>query len=295
MSAPRQPFRRRYRNGVTLVELPAVSTRKRAAFTLVELLVVIGIIAVLIAMLLPALQKAREQAKLTQCMSNLRQLGIGTQLYRHHNRDFYPPRVIFVRNMASGVEGAAVTRASVFSWTGKQGDQPFINVTVRDMTTEKRYINKFLVTALDFSSPFEIAHCPSDDQGYREWGTSYSMNQFGGNAANPILSLVREDVYNGASKVNDLSIKGSEVRNSSEFVIAGDHPLISKVMETVPLTVFNYFHGGKNQLPRWNALFADGHVVTIELPKTWNPALALTGTPGKRFMGDNWNFERNKP
>ena len=67
-----------------------VIRHSRRAFTLVELLVVIGIIAVLIAILLPSLAKAREQAKRAACLSNLRQVHQAFMLYALDNRDQVP-------------------------------------------------------------------------------------------------------------------------------------------------------------------------------------------------------------
>ena len=64
--------------------------RRIRAFTLVELLVVIGIIALLIAILLPSLNKARQQAQLVACLSGMRQIGLAMNAHASEHRNHFP-------------------------------------------------------------------------------------------------------------------------------------------------------------------------------------------------------------
>ena len=123
------------------------STARRRGFTLIELLVVIAIIAVLIALLLPAVQAAREAARRSQCINNLKQIGIALHNY-HDSIGCFPPGASDMKNgyqqwsaltmLLPQMEQQPLFNAINFANTGNSANPypPSVNTTVISTTVQ---------------------------------------------------------------------------------------------------------------------------------------------------------------
>ncbi len=246
---------------------PGAAPRRRG-FTLIELLVVIAIIAILAALLLPALAKAKEQAKIAQCISNIRQVGMATSLYLGDFNDRYPPKI--TRN------GANVTQSS---WLGQAG----LVTSYAQITAAERWLTPYLVKDTA-QSKIEVAHCPSDrvspanpptgHSTFEDYGSSYTANlYYPEGTGNPVIYTLTAD--------NSHSIKVSDVLRPSRFVVFSSWGAFrvgwySEDTAANPDLAKMMWH---QKSYRWSTLFADTHVALVK----YDPKHGPTNAPDYSF------------
>ena len=248
--------------------------RKGRGFTLVELLVVIGIIALLIAILLPALNKAREQSRLIKCLSNLKQIGLACTTYTAENKGYIVP-------------------ADVVDGTADEGHGRIWNDTWVTILVAKKYLD--YPRGLNDTDPppsDNVFHCPSGileesnissiDTGQptsrkdQSGAKGYKHKSMAPNGLEPGLRVFAWYGLNATSAHNSTSIpcrrvivdangiqgftKITQVKRSSEFVFAFDGVLGLNHQSTNA----NRLNARHNKLSVTNILFFDGHAESFK-------------------------------
>jgi prepilin-type N-terminal cleavage/methylation domain-containing protein/prepilin-type processing-associated H-X9-DG protein len=252
-----------------------VKCRHQRAFTLVELLVVIGIISILIATLLPALTKARELSKQVKCAANMRQLGAAIHMYLGENRQTFP---------YSYYQDDREPNPGLISW---------------DMAIYRYLGGKTAVP----TSPGVYA-CPSDDRprgsslmprSYALTHRYYNYSSFSGGFKGwgvGVYYRIRADGTRydaGSANVGDIDSRPRRItffNDTSKTLLLVERPAGGNVIGGVYFTTakdpYEQWRDAPLRKPthagrrKWNYLFMDGHVDAFEPRETIHPLAAST-------------------
>jgi prepilin-type processing-associated H-X9-DG protein/prepilin-type N-terminal cleavage/methylation domain-containing protein len=232
---------------------PKQPTGRPAAFTLVELLVVIGIIAVLISILLPALGRAREAAQNVKCMSNLRQLGQAFHLYASSSKGWLPPaRVYKYYNLKK--------------WSSSQGapNDTWLHclISAGAMTAKKDASDWGGMIRLD------VMRCPSDIRGDTNstvWSYRPSVRVLGF----PRGTARPTDPPNTIEQMSKIT----QLKPAAEFILANEsfkgEPYAFVANQSISGSEHTNYGWDVRHDRKTNLLFADGHVGSARWIGEW--------------------------
>ena len=235
--------------------------RRRSAFTLVELLVVIGIIALLIAILMPALSRAKEQASSLMCLSNLRQIGPAFMMYVNNNKSRFP------------VAAANRHPSDWIFWEDEPvGSDP-----------DRKLDNSMIAPYLGIPVNREVLRCPSDDVESRRAGTRYRFSY----STNYLITRLPYMAAGYEDTNSSVPLRITEIVNSSMKILIIDESATTADdgcwawMSTLgsDQNLISNRHVKRTELPQLrtdpnagsgNACFADGHAEYIPRKLTYD-------------------------
>lgn len=234
---------------------------KKAGFTLIELLVVIAIIGVLVGLLLPAVQQARESARRISCSSNVRQLGVAMHSYMSANKKFPCQKIDDDTRYAASAAGSWTPGGKALFWFGEVDYTTNSNGTL-DVTAGP--LQPF------FESNASVLQCPNFSESMLEEvkfrdriATAFGYNsQLGPGSGNYYGSVPGGPYQDKAYRIKDIPETSRTVAFAETAMVYFAAPYglreqlggFSKPSENDPVVHFR--HGGGFA----NAVFVDGHV-----------------------------------